>query len=143
MIQKKFLGLRPTARKYEVDTMEKNKMTNAKALSYIVDNCDIPQEVREKVENMIISLNRKSVKKLSNNSEERALFVEVLNVLKAHDKMTVSEIFRAMYNEAVESTQKVTGLLGKLVEMGCVARVEEKSRPFYKFVNDLPEAPKE
>ena len=123
--------------------MEKNKMTNVKALSYIMENCDLPQEISEKVENMIASLNRKSAKKLLANDNERALFVEVLNVLKAHDKMTVSEIFRTMNNEAVESTQKVTGLLGKLAEMGCVARVEEKSRPFYKFVNDLPEAPKE
>ena len=123
--------------------MEKNKMTNVKALSYIMDNCDMPQEIREKVENMIASLNRKSAKKLSANSEERALFIEVLNILKAHEKMTVSEIFRSMNNAAVESTQKVTGLVGKLVEMGCVVRVEEKSRPFYKFVNDLPEAPKE
>lgn len=139
----KILGLRPTARKLEVDIMEKNKMTNAKALSYIMDNCDLPQEIREKVENMIASLNRKSVKKLSANNEERVLFVEVLDILKAHDKMTVSEIFRAMNSEAVESTQKVTGLLGKLSEMGCVARVEEKSRPFYKFANDLPDVPKE
>lgn len=123
--------------------MEKNKMTNAKALSYIMENCDLPQEISEKVENMIASLNRKSAKKLLANDNEHALFSEVLDILKAHDKMTVSEIFRAMHNEAVESTQKVTGLLGKLAEMGCVARVEEKSRPFYKFVNDLPEASKE
>lgn len=123
--------------------MEKNKMTNVKALSYIMENCVLPQEISEKVENMIASLNRKSAKKLLVNDNERALFAEVLNVLKAHDKMTVSEIFCTMNNKAVESTQKVTGLLGKLVEMGCVVRIEEKSRPFYKFIKDLPEAPKE
>lgn len=123
--------------------MEKNKMTNAKALSYIMENCDLPQEIREKVENMIVSLNRKSAKKLSANSEERALFVEVLDILKAHDKMTVSEIFRAIHNEAIESTQKVTSIVNKLKDMSCVARVEEKNRPFYKFVTDLPEVPKE
>lgn len=122
--------------------MEKNKMTNAKALSYIMENCDLPQEISEKVENMIASLNRKSAKKLLANNDERALFAEVLDILKAHDRMTVSEIFRAMSGGAVESTQKVTGLVGKLCEMGCAERFEEKNRPYYKYIKDLPEAPK-
>ena len=122
--------------------MEKNKMTNAKALSYIMENCDLPQEISEKVKNMIDSLNRKSTKRLLANDNERTLFAEVLNVLKEHERMTVSEIFRAMSGGAVESTQKVTGLLCKLCEMGCAERFEEKNRPYYKYIKDLPEAPK-
>lgn len=38
-----------------------DKMTNRKALDYVLENCDLPSEVSEKLSAMLVALDKKSV----------------------------------------------------------------------------------
>ena len=38
------------------------KMTQKIALNYVIDNCELPEEVKAKIESMIVALEKKSAK---------------------------------------------------------------------------------
>mgnify|MGYP004637923565 CR=1 FL=1 len=117
--------------------MENKKMTYVQALSFVLDSDDIslPSDVREKLEALSVSLEKRNnggSKKVS--AEREAALERVLEVMEdAGTPVTASDIMRADL-EFFRSNQQVTGYLYSLIEQGKVEKVTEKRKTFFKLV---------
>lgn len=110
------------------------KMTNKKALMYVVDNfAEMPADVAERINAMIASLDKKSTNRKSTKTQEQneSLKEVVMSVLTAEHK-TASEIMK-LHDELKDlSNQKVASLLNALVKDGKVQKsTEGKKSVFY------------
>lgn len=111
------------------------KMTNAKAIAYVIENCTVPQDVAEKLEKILASYEKKSSAERKPTATQIAnehlkdVILEVLT--EATEPMTVSEIIKA-HAELVElSTQKVSPQLAKLVDEKKVVKTTEKRKSYF------------
>jgi hypothetical protein len=127
------------------------KMTNVKALSFVLENCDIPTDVREKLERMKTACEKKSTssgsKKMSptqiENEHFKALILDFLATLPDDsDGVTCTEILKAIPDLCDNyQVQKVTGLMRQLSPAteknpngsGQVVSKEVKGKPLYRL----------
>jgi hypothetical protein len=128
----------------EVKIMDKAmKMTNVKALDYVLENCDLPSDVREKLENMKAVTQRKNTNSGERketpdqikNKEYMEKIVEFLDSLPADSEgATCTEILKGIpeLNENFQ-VQKVSGLVRKLRLDGRVTSKEVKGKPLYSL----------
>lgn len=96
------------------------KMTNLNAMNYVIDNCELPADVLEKMCNMRDSLVKKSAtrsKASKANAELNAQIGEVImSVLASSDEpMTVTEINKSCDELSEYSNQKLSAVLRNLV----------------------------
>ena len=96
------------------------KMTNLIAMNYVIDNCELPADVLEKMCNMRDSLVKKSAtrsKASKANAELNAQIGEVIvSVLASSDEpMTVTEINKSCDELSEYSNQKLSAVLRNLV----------------------------
>ena len=96
------------------------KMTNLIAMNYVIDNCELPTDVLEKMCNMRDSLVKKSAsrsKASKANAELNAQIGEVIvSVLASSDEpMTVTEINKSCDELSEYSNQKLSAVLRNLV----------------------------
>ena len=96
------------------------KMTNLIAMNYVIDNCELPSDVLEKMCNMRDSLVKKSAsrsKASKANAELNAQIGEVImSVLASSDEpMTVTEINKSCDELSEYSNQKLSAVLRNLV----------------------------
>ena len=111
------------------------KMTNAKAIAYVIENCTLPQDVAEKLEKIKASYEKKSSAERKPTATQIAnehlkdVILEVLT--EATEPMTVSEIIKAHAELAELSTQKVSPQLAKLVDEKKVNKTTEKRKSYF------------
>ena len=96
------------------------KMTNLIAMNYVIDNCELPADVLEKMCNMRDSLVKKSAsrsKASKANAELNAQIGEVImSVLASSDEpMTVTEMNKFCDELSEYSNQKLSAVLRNLV----------------------------
>ena len=118
-----------------------DKMTNVKALAYILDNCDLPAEVKEKVENIHATYVKKSAasgerkpteKQTANAAIGEAVFAWLC---EQTEPLTVADIMKGCAACAeLESTQRLTPMLTKLATEGKVEKTVIKRRTHYSAV---------
>lgn len=108
------------------------KMTNVKALEYVVANYEIPTDVAEKLDSMIASLKKKAAnrKPTKVQKENEVLKEKVLEVMTTEPK-TVSEIMALDDELGGLSNQKVTSLLSALKDDGKVIKTIDKRKALY------------
>ena len=113
------------------------KMTNKKALEYVMDNFeDMPADVASKIEAMIASLNKKSSairKPTATQIENEALKITILEVLN-DSGMTASEVIKSHADFDGMSNQKMSALLKQLIESGKVEKFKDKKSTLFKLV---------
>ena len=112
------------------------KMTNVKALSYILTNCELPEEVKSKVEAMKASYEKKASaeRKPTPTQTENANFkAEILTFLADGNKYTVSDLMKGIPSLAELSNQRVSAIVRQLVANGEVIRVEEKRKAYFQL----------
>ena len=111
------------------------KMTNAKAIAYVIENCTLPQDVAEKLEKIKASYEKKSSTERKPTATQIAnehLKEIVLEVLEqATEPMTVSEIIKAHAELQGLTTQKVSPLVAKLVDELKVNKTIEKRKSYF------------
>lgn len=115
------------------------KMTYVAALTYALENCQMPEEVRDKLDSLRAqqmkrnSADKKPTKTQQANANLREV---VLNVLReTGSPMTVTEVFNAMSeNPEVASTQKVSALMRQLLLEGKVVKTTEKRVSYFSAV---------
>lgn len=111
------------------------KMTNAKAIAYVIENCTLPQDVAEKLEKIKASYEKKSSAERKPTATQIAnehLKEIVLEVLEqATEPMTVSEIIKAHAELQGLTTQKVSPLVAKLVDELKVNKTIEKRKSYF------------
>lgn len=120
---------------------EKNapKMTYVAALTYALENCQMPEDVREKLDSLRAQQMKRNSgdKKPTKTQQANANLREVvLDVLRNEGKpMTVTEVFNAMSeNPEVASTQKVSALMRQLLLEGKVVKTVEKRVSYFSAV---------
>ena len=120
---------------------EKNapKMTYVTALTYALENYEMPEDVREKLEALRTQQEKRNSgdKKPTKTQQANANLREVvLNVLRENGSpMTVTEVFNAMSeNPEVASTQKVSALMRQLLLEGKVVKTTEKRVSYFSAV---------
>lgn len=117
--------------KKEVVIME--KMTNKKALEFVLNNCIVPQEVSEKLEKMIEQLDKKSSapKKPTKTQVENEGYMTLIMEALTEEGQTVSELMKKIPEFEDFSNQKVAALVKKLVDAGKIEKVVVKGRSYF------------
>lgn len=112
-----------------------DKLTNTKALDYVLENCDIPNDVREKLENIKGSYARKRTNtKPTATQEANALLVETIyEAMEDNVEYTVSEIISKVDELHGMSTQKVAPLMKTLVATGRAEKTEGRKTTYRKL----------
>lgn len=115
------------------------KLTYSSALTYAIENCEMPADVREKLEALRAqqekrsNADRKPTKNQQANANLREVVMDVLR--NAGTPMTVTEVFNAMSeNPEVSSTQKVSALMRQLLLEGRVVKTMEKRVSYFSAV---------
>ena len=117
--------------------MTNTKMTNRKALTYAIENCDLPADVREKFEAMIASLDRKAgaerkpTAKQGENAAVRAAIVEFINENAEGDGFTCSDLIKVCPAVEGKSNQYVSAILRQAVLAGEVSKGTVKRRTYF------------
>jgi DNA-binding HxlR family transcriptional regulator len=109
------------------------KITNVKALAYVLANAELPADVREKVEKMKAQFEKK------NSAEKKPTATQVANegiktvILDtlADKSMTITEIQKANSELAELSNQKISALLKQMIADGSVKREEIKRKAYF------------
>lgn len=110
------------------------KMTNAKALQFVLDNMDgLPSDVREKIENIHASYMKKS----SSAKPTKAQLEMQENMEKVLDLMELNKLYQCkdiVKLADLSSTQRASGIMNKLVEQGAVKKLTEKGNSYFQLV---------
>lgn len=113
------------------------KMTNKKALCYVAENCELPADVREKVEAMIASLEKRSAgerkpsAKQVENSAVRVALVDFINANAEGDGFTCSDLLKVCPAVEGRSNQYVSALLRQAVIAGELSKGSVKRRTYF------------
>lgn len=117
--------------------MMNEKMTNAKALNYVLKNVELPEEIREKIQNIYNSTVKKSTnRKPSKASQENKAYAElVYQVLTDRDPMTISEIMKSSDTLSQLSNQKVTAVVRMMIADGTVTKIVEGKKSTFTLTD--------
>lgn len=112
------------------------KMTNAKALRFVLDNVDgLPSDVREKIENIHASYMKKSsgisAKPTKAQLEMQKNMEMVLDLMEPNKLYQCKDIVKLT---DLSSTQRVSPIMNKLVEQGAVKKLTEKGVSYFQLV---------
>lgn len=113
-----------------------DKMTNRKALQFVLDNCDVPDDVHEKIEAMIAAIDKKSgaerkpsARQVA-NEELKAAILRQMEVNTLYDIQTMLKTFEG-FNDI--SSQHLSALLKQLVDEGKVVRSVDKRKTYFSL----------
>lgn len=112
------------------------KMTNVKALSYILTSCDLPEDVKAKVEAMKASYEKKATaerKPTPTQVENATHKASILAVLADGNQYTISDLMKAVPELADLSNQRVSAIVRQLTLTGEVQRIEDKRKAYFKL----------
>lgn len=128
--------------------MTEKKMTQREALGYVLENCEVPEKVSDKLKAMIAQIEKKSASgsgKLTKGQEANAEFkVAIVEEMTANPNKiyTITDLIKSIdvlseYRDGEGnpiSNQKVSALVSQLVKDGKVERITEKRRSYFKIV---------
>ena len=109
------------------------KITNVKALAYVLENCTLTEEVKAKLEKMKAQCEKK------NSAEKKPTATQVANegikgvILETlgEKSMTITEMQKVNSELAELSNQKISALIGQMVKSGSVKREEIKRKAYF------------
>ena len=109
------------------------KITNVKALEFVLANANLPKEYAEKIEKMKAQFEKK------NSAEKKPTATQVANegikgvILEtlADKSMTITEMQKANSELAELSNQKISALLSQMIKANLVVRVEDKRKAYF------------
>jgi len=114
------------------------KMTKKAAIAYVIEHCEVPQDVMEKLVSMKAQLEKKSkstgerkpTKTQIANEGFKACIVEHMEPGRLY---TVTELSKEIPFGEELSTQRVSALVRQLKEAGAVVRTEEKRKAYFSL----------
>jgi len=113
------------------------RMTNVKAIAYVIENCEVPQEVAEKLEKIKASFEKKASgerKPTKTQEQNEGLKSAILNHMETDVLYSIGQLAKEVPELVAvgASGQKVSALVKQLKDAGLVVRVEEKRKAFFK-----------
>ena len=115
-----------------VNTME--KMTNVKAINYVLANAELPTDVKEKLEKMREQFVKKSSaerKPTATQTENAGLKVAILNAMVDGQAYTITDLMKSVPELADLSNQRVSAIVRQLKDEGEVTREEIKRKAYF------------
>ena len=116
------------------------KMTNRKAINFVLSNCALPDDVREKFEGMLAALDRKATadrkptaKQVENEGIREALVAYInANAVNAENGgFTVTELIKSVDEVADASNQKVSAILRQAILNGEITKTSIKRHTYF------------
>ena len=112
------------------------KITNVKALAYVLENCDLTDEVREKVEKMKAQFEKKNSaekKPTANQIANQELQVAILEGMQNGKLYTITDMIKEIPACATLTNQKVSAIVRAMVGIS-LERVEEKRKAYFRKI---------
>ena len=110
------------------------KMTYKMAITYALDNCELPNEIREKLEALRESISKKSASssgKPSKKQVENQPLIEKAFEAVTFENQTVSDILKQVPEFAEFSNQKVSYLLNSLAKEKRIIKEVIKGKTYF------------
>lgn len=120
--------------------MTAERMTNRKAINFVLENYDVPTEVEAKFRSMLSALDRKSSaerKPTAKQVENAGLRAVIVDFIKANAEgtenggFTVTELIKSIDEIAECSNQKVSAILRLAVEDKALVRKSIKRHTYF------------
>lgn len=113
-------------------------MTQKNAIAYVIDNCDLPEEVMEKLVSMKAQLEKRSAHKGERKPTKTQIANEgfktiIVENMEPGHLYTVTELTKEIPFGEELSTQRVSALVRQLKEAGLVVRTEEKRKAYFSL----------
>lgn len=126
--------------------MKSERMTNKKALEYVIENCDLPTEIMEKFEKMRDSASRKTssgtkkptATQIANETRKEKI-MEILTentepltateIMNYHDNMVIDDEMK------LNSNQRTSALLKQLIEEGKAVKEKTGNKTLFHAVD--------
>lgn len=112
------------------------KITRMSAMDFVLENCEVPTEVREKLVTIRDSFARKSTterKPAKEQIENDRLRAVLVDFMQPEEQYTITDFIKNIKGFEEFTTQKVSGLLSPLVKSGVVTRVKgEKNKTYFR-----------
>lgn len=114
-----------------------NKMTNVKALAYVLENCEVPAEVAEKLTSIKASYEKRMGRKANGPTKAQianaAIGEAVVSAMEAGVAYTIADV-KALVPALAEATpQKVGPICRKLVSAGRLTESKVKGKVIYSL----------
>lgn len=114
-----------------------DKMTNSKALAFVLGMEGIPTDVREKLVNIKASIDKKNSaerKPTATQTENVGLKVAILEGMESGKAYTIGDLMKAIPELADLTNQRVSALVRQLKDDGLVTREEVKRKAYFTKV---------
>lgn len=115
------------------------KLTNVKALEFVLANCELPSEVAEKVSKMKAQFEKKasgSRKPTKTQIENEGLKADILTFLASTDKgVTITDMLKECKALEGLTNQKLTSLIHQLVDEKRVTRSMDKRKAVFSLAS--------
>lgn len=115
------------------------KLTNVKAIEYVIANCELPTDVIEKLEKMKASFEKKASgerKPTKTQTENEVLKTAILDYMERDVLYSIGQLTKEVpaLIKIEASSQKTSALVKQLKDANLIERVEEKRKAFFKLV---------
>ena len=114
-----------------------DKMTNSKALAFVLGMEGIPTDVREKLVNIKASIDKKNSaerKPTATQTENVGLKSAILVGMESGKAYTIGDLMKAIPELADLTNQRVSALVRQLKDDGLVTREEIKRKAYFTKV---------
>lgn len=111
------------------------KMTNKMALNFVLTNCDLPADVREKMEKMLAQVEKKSSAERKPTATQVAndgYKVAILSAMEDDRLYTITELIKEVPEISDLSNQRVSAIVRQMKDAGEVVRVEDKRKAYFR-----------
>lgn len=112
------------------------KITNVKALAYVLENCDLTNEVREKIEKMKEQFEKKNSaekKPTANQVANKGIQDAILEGMQNGKLYTITDMIKEIPACADLTNQKVSALIRPLIGIS-IERVEDKRKAYFRKI---------
>ena len=113
------------------------KITYVSALNVVLNGEPMTDEVREKLEALKASIEKKNTaerKPTATQTANEGFKVAILNGLESGKAYTITDIIKSVDEVSALSNQRVSAIVRQLVESGSLVREEVKRKAYFSLV---------
>lgn len=112
------------------------KMTNVKALDYVLANCEITGEVKEKLVKMreqFVKKNSAERKPTATQTENAGLKTAIVDGMEVGKQYTITDLMKSIPALTDLSNQRVSAIVRQLKDEGTLVREEIKRKAYFSL----------
>ena len=112
------------------------KLTNVKALNYVLENANLPEDVKAKIEKMKEQFEKKNSsekKPTANQVANKGIQSAILESMESGKLYTITDMIKEIPACAELTNQKVSALIRPLINIS-IERVEDKRKAYFRKI---------